>query len=169
MIVLGVDTAIRKTGYAVIDFRTGGSFKILDCGIIKNAATLPHSQCLRRLAGGMRELVKLFHPDAASIETAFAARNIRTAMILSLARGAVITALTEEQIPVYEYSPKTAKRAATGIGDAQKQQVATVFAALASLDVSEIPDDATYALALAFCHASLVVRNNSTCRIPSPI
>ena len=169
MIVLGVDTAIRKTGYAVIDFHTGGSFKILDCGIIKNAATLPHSQCLRRLAGGMRELVKLYHPEAASIETAFAARNIRTAMILSLARGAVITALTEEQITVYEYSPKTAKRAATGIGEAQKQQVAAVFAALASLDISKIPDDATDALALAFCHASLVVRNNSTCRVPSPI
>ena len=113
MIVLGVDTAIRKTGYAVIDFHTGGSFKILDCGIIKNAATLPHSQCLRRLAGGMRELVKLYHPEAASIETA--------------------------------------------------------FAALASLDISKIPDDATDALALAFCHASLVVRNNSTCRVPSPI
>jgi crossover junction endodeoxyribonuclease RuvC len=117
----------------------------------------------------MRELVKLYHPEAASIETAFAARNIRTAMILSLARGAVITALTEEQIPVYEYSPKTAKRAATGIGEAQKQQVAAVFAALASLDISKIPDDATDALALAFCHASLVVRNNSTCRVPSPI
>ena len=169
MIVLGVDTAIRKTGYAVIDFMPGGSFQILDCGIIKNKPAMPHSECLRRLSAGMRELVNTFHPEAASIETAFAARNIRTAMILSLARGAVIASLAEQNIPVYEYSPKTAKRAATGNGEAQKQQVAAVFAALASLDITEIPDDATDALALAFCHASLAVRKELQCRIPDPV
>ena len=32
MIIIGIDTAIRKTGYGVIDMRTGGSIRILDCG-----------------------------------------------------------------------------------------------------------------------------------------
>jgi len=169
MIVLGVDTAIRKTGYGVLDLQPGGSLKILDCGVIRNAASLPHSECLRRLAGGIRELVSAFHPEAASIEAAFASRNIRTAMILSLARGAVITALAETEIPVYEYSPKTGKRAVTGSGDAEKAQVAAVLARIGMLDVSAVPDDATDALSLAFCHASLAIRPELRFKIPKPL
>ena len=82
MIIIGIDTAIRKTGYGVIDMRTGGSVRILDCGLIRNAPSLPHSECLRRLAGGIRELVSSFKPEAAAIESAFVSRNVKTAMIL---------------------------------------------------------------------------------------
>ena len=124
MIIIGIDTAIRKTGYGVLELTGAGSLKVLDCGVIANPAKMPHSECLRRLSGGIRELIETFHPDAASIEGAFASRNIKTAMILSLARGAVIAKLAEHRIPVYEYSPKTAKRAATGSGEASKEQVA---------------------------------------------
>ena len=106
--ILGVDTAIRKTGYAVLRLTAPGRFEVADCGLIRNGKDLPHSECLRRLSGGIREIVQTFHPDAASIEMAFVNKNIRTAMILSLARGAVIASLAENGIPIYEYSPKTA-------------------------------------------------------------
>ena len=79
-------------------------------------------------------------------------------MILSLARGAAITSAAIEKIPVYEYSPKTAKRAAVGLGTASKEQVANVLASLCSLNVADIPDDATDALALAVCHGNLACR-----------
>jgi len=149
MIIIGIDTAIRKTGYGVLEITGPSSLKILDCGVIANSPKLKHSECLRRLSGGIQELVNAFHPDAASIESAFASRNIRTAMILSLARGAVIARLAENGVPVYEYSPKTAKRAATGSGEASKEQVAAIMAALGHLDVRDIPNDSTDALALA--------------------
>ena len=152
--ILGVDTAIRKTGYAVLRLTAPGRFEVADCGLIR-----PHSECLRRLSGGIREIVGTFHPDAASIEMAFVNKNIRTAMILSLARGAVIASLAENGIPIYEYSPKTAKRAAVGRGEASKEQVAAMMAAVCGIDISGVPDDATDALALALCHA-----NNSTHR-----
>jgi len=154
MIILGIDTAIRKTGYGVLEMTGAASVKILDCGVIANSPKLKHSECLRRLSGGIQELVNAFHPDVASIESAFASRNIKTAMILSLARGAVIARLAENNVPVYEYSPKTAKRAATGNGEASKEQVMTIMAALGHLDISEIPNDSTDALALAMCHGS---------------
>ena len=170
MIIIGIDTAIRKTGYGVIDMRTGGSIQILDCGLIRNAPSLPHSECLRRLAGGIRELVASFKPEAAAIESAFVSRNVKTAMILSLARGAVITALAECSVPAFEYSPKSAKRAATGLGEADKSQVAAIMANLGGLDISQIPDDATDALALAYCHGNLVLRAGSgIVKQPQPI
>lgn len=153
-VILGVDTSLRSTGYAVIRVNAPGKYQILDCGVIKNKASLIHSECLYRIAGGIRELAETFHPDTASIESAFVQKNIKTAMILSLARGAVITALAEKGIEIYEYSPTTAKRSAIGRGTATKEQVAVMMAALCGIDVSGVPDDSTDALALAVCHAN---------------
>ena len=153
-VILGVDTSPRSTGYAVIRMNAPGKYQILDCGVIKNKASLIHSECLYRIAGGIRELVDTFHPDTASIESAFVQKNIRTAMILSLARGAVITALAEKGIEIYEYAPTTAKRSAIGRGTATKEQVAVMMAAVCGIDVSGVPDDSTDALALAVCHAN---------------
>ncbi len=79
-------------------------------------------------------------------------------MILSLARGAVIASLAEQSVPVFEYSPKSAKRAAVGRGDASKEQVASMMAAICGIDISGVPDDATDALALALCHANVSTR-----------
>ncbi len=169
MIILGIDTAIRKTGYGVIEMTSASKIRILDCGVIANKAGLPHSECLRRLYGGVEELVRSFRPDAASMESAFVSRNIRTAMILSLARGAVIASLAGLSIPVYEYSPKSAKRAATGNGSASKKQVAAVLASICQLDVSTIPDDSTDALALAVCHGSMACRPEMKGFLPDPV
>ncbi len=169
MIIIGIDTAIRKTGYGVLDISTPSTVKVLDCGVIVNSPKLPHSECLRRLSGGIQQLVEAFHPDVAAIESAFACKNIKTTMILSLARGAVIARLAEMGVPAYEYSPKTAKRAATGNGEAAKEQVAAVIAALGKLDVKNIPDDSTDALALALCHGTLACRPEGHLFLPQPI
>lgn len=157
MIVLGIDTALRTTGYGLIRLEKG-HFSVLDCGVIANKSSLKHAECLRRIFLGIRELIESYHPDAASMEAAFANKNIRTTMLLSMARGAAAASAAVCGIPVFEYSPKTAKRAAVGMGTAAKEQVASVLAAMCSLEVSRIPNDATDALALAVCHANIVSR-----------
>ncbi len=159
MIILGVDTAIRCTGYGVIKMNSLSDIEIIDCGVIKNKPKMLHSECLRRIAGGTRELIKAYSPDSVAIEDAFCGRNIKTAMILSIARGAVITTSAEADLPIYTYSPKTAKRAAVGMGQASKQQVATMMAAMFNIDISNIPDDATDALSIAVCHGQLAMRS----------
>ncbi|MBR2364928.1 MAG: crossover junction endodeoxyribonuclease RuvC [Lentisphaeria bacterium] len=160
MIILGIDTAMRKTGYGVVEM-DHNSIRVLDCGVIHNKANLKHTECVRRIFLGIRELINTFKVDAVSLETAFVNRNVKTAMILSLARGAAITSAAIEKIPVYEYSPKTAKRAAVGLGTASKEQVANVLASLCSLNVTDIPDDSTDALALAVCHGNLACRQGA--------
>lgn len=152
MIILGLDPAIRTTGYGVIKMEPGQKMQILDCGVIKNTQQMPHSECVRRLAGGVRELVKTFHPDCASLESPFVGENAKTAIILGMARGAILTALAEESIPAYAYAPIVAKRAVTGLSHARKEQVAMLMANEFGIAVSDIPSDATDALALAVCH-----------------
>ncbi len=169
MIVLGVDTAIRCTGYGVIDISNGDNITVLDCGIIKNPQKALHSECLRRLAGGVRELINIYSPDAAAVEGAFFQKNIRTAMILSLARGAVITVLAENNIPAYEYAPRKAKKAVVGTGAASKPQVATMISAMTGVSIDNMPLDSTDAIALAICHGQTAVRQGGIELLPKPV
>ena len=62
MIILGLDPAIRTTGYGVVEMLPGMKNRILDCGVIKNTAQMPHSECVRRLAGGTLTLWDILLP-----------------------------------------------------------------------------------------------------------
>ncbi|NMA46937.1 MAG: crossover junction endodeoxyribonuclease RuvC [Lentisphaerae bacterium] len=150
--VLGIDTALRCTGWGLIDVH-GNKLSAVDCGVIRNQNKDPISQCLRRLAGGIRELVELYHPQVAVIEGAFYCKNVRTAMVLGSARGAVIAVLAEHELPVFEYAPRRVKQSICGFGNASKQQVALLVAQFLNIHTEQIALDSTDALALALCHA----------------
>jgi crossover junction endodeoxyribonuclease RuvC len=70
-----------------------------------------------------------------------------------MARGAFLAKLAENDIPVYSYSARLAKKAAVGNGSAEKEQVALMMAAQFGIEVENILLDATDALAIAMCHA----------------
>jgi crossover junction endodeoxyribonuclease RuvC len=169
MIILGIDTAIRCSGYGVIELQVGHNPVVIDCGIIKTPAKAPHSECLRRIFGGVNELCENFKPDHAAIESAFYHKNIKTAMILSYARGAVMTALAIHEIPAYAYAPRVAKKALTGSGAASKIQVATMIAATCNLDMEDIQLDSTDAISIAICHAQKAIMPNSSDFLSKPL
>ncbi len=151
MIFLGIDTSLRSTGYGVIRIFEN-SPQIVDCGIIHNKASLTQVECLHRIFSGISQIISLYKPNEVAIEGAFFHKNVKTAMILGMARGAALTAVATTNIPVYEYSPKTAKLSVTGFGGASKEQVSFMMAQIFKVKHTEINDDATDAIALAFCH-----------------
>lgn len=169
MIILGIDPAIRCSGYAVIKVDGVNDMSIVDCGVVRNGKALPHTECLRRLTGGIRELIDTYKPDMASIEDPFLGKNPATVIVLGMARGAILAALGEQGVPVYPYKPATAKRAAVGNGQADKSQVALMMSVLFSLDVSQIPLDSTDALALAVCLGQTAARKELQMRLPKPL
>jgi crossover junction endodeoxyribonuclease RuvC len=150
MRVLGIDTALRCSGLAVVD-RTGNAWKAIDYGLVKNSATAPHSICLLRLQEGVREMIRKHKPDVVAIEGIFFAKNVRTAVILGQARGAVIAACAAEGLPVYEHAPRSVKQALVGFGGAHKGQVSKMAMALLGLREAP-PEDAADALGIAICH-----------------
>ena len=152
MILLGLDPAIRTTGYGVIEAVDNAPIRLLDCGVIANAAKLPHTECLRRIYGGVAELVAAFGCECAAIESPFVGRNSRTAIILGMARGAILTALAQAGVPAYSYPPSAGKQAAAGSGSARKEQVALMLASELGIDPVDISLDSTDAIALALCH-----------------
>ena len=150
MTILGVDTSLRSSGYAILE--VSGSRMRLDYGAIKNAPKLPLSQCLSNIHAKIEGLIAAYRPDVASIEAVIYGKNAGTMLLLGEARGAVITAAADAGVPVYEYEPRRMKRSVCGNALAEKEQIQRMVKTLLALP--ELPqNDAADALGLAICHA----------------
>lgn len=154
--ILGIDTALRKTGWGVIEV-AGKAVRAVDCGVIVNPPEAPLSACMRHLSASVRSLLELYKPDEAAIEGGFYCHNARTAIVLGTARGAVLAVLANAMLPIYEYAPRRAKQCVTGKGSAAKEQVAAMVSHLLNIRVENLANDSTDALALAVCHAMALI------------
>lgn len=158
--ILGIDAALRRTGYGIVEIQPNGSQDVLDCGVITTSKNEPLSQCLRRLRGGIRQIIEKMDPDAAALESGFFHKNAKTAMALGAARGVALCILAEYNIPIFEYAPRLIKQAICGYGNAGKEQIALMTAQLLNFSLESVNDDATDALAAALCHAGLATTQN---------
>ena len=151
MTILGIDTSLRSTGYGVLDVQ-GSRLSMVDCGNIRNAPKLPLTACLRAIHAKVSELIAAHAPDVMAIESVNYGKNAGTMLVLGEARGAVLTAAADADLPVYEYEPRRMKKAVCGNGLAEKEQIQRMVKTL--LGLSELPqNDAADALGLAICHA----------------
>lgn len=150
MIVLGIDTSLRSTGFGVLSVE-GSRMRALDWGNIPNAAKMPLSECLKRIHNRIGELVAEHHPDVMAIESVIYGKNAGTMLVLGEARGAVITAAVQAGLPIYEYEPRRMKKAVCGNGLAEKGQIQRMIRVL--LNLPGVPqNDAADALGLAIAH-----------------
>ena len=148
--VLGVDTSLRSTGVGVLD-GAGSRLVPVYYGTVKNPAGRPLSACLLHLQDEIEKLIRAHEPQAVAIEGIFYAKNVKTMLILSHARGAIIAQCARLGLPVYEYEPRRVKMAVAGYGGAQKIQIQKMVKTLLHLD-EEPQNDAADALALAITH-----------------
>ena len=163
MVVLGIDTSLRSTGYGVLSVE-GSRMRCVTCGNIPNKASLPLTACLRAIHAKGAELIAEHRPDVMAIESVIYGKNAGTMLVLGEARGAVLTAAADAGLPVYEYEPRRMKRAICGNGLAEKEQIQRMVKTLLSL--AELPqNDAADALGLAICH----VHSNSIIKMEKAI
>ena len=163
MIVLGIDTSLRSTGYGVLQTE-GSRMRALEMGTIKNAPKLPLSACLRTIHSAVSNLIEKHHPDVLAIESVIYGKNAGTMLVLGEARGAVITAAADAGVPIYEYEPRRMKMAVCGNGLAEKMQIQRMVKTLLALP--ELPqNDAADALGLAITH----IHTNSVLNMREPI
>jgi crossover junction endodeoxyribonuclease RuvC len=105
------------------------------------------------LAVQIEDVVLRLQPAAAVLETPFHGQNAHSLIVLAEARGAILATLARFGVTVVEYAPAAVKRAVTGNGRADKEQVARMVRLLLSLPDLRGAHDETDALALALCHA----------------
>jgi len=151
MTILGIDTSLRSTGYGVL-VAEGSRLRCLDCGNVPNGQKLPLTGCIRNIHMKVAELIAVHHPDCMAIESVIYGKNAGTMLVLGEARGAVLTAAANANVPVFEYEPRRMKKAICGNGLAEKEQIQRMVKTL--LNLPELPqNDAADALGLAITHA----------------
>jgi crossover junction endodeoxyribonuclease RuvC len=153
MRILGIDPALRTTGFGVIDVE-GSVLHYVASGTIKTDAAavgdLPGR--LKIIYDGVREVAARYEPTCASIEIVFVNVNPQSTLLLGQARGAAITGLVSSNIEVAEYTALQMKKAIVGAGHARKEQIQEMVKRL--LKLPGLPGkDAADALGLAVCHA----------------
>jgi crossover junction endodeoxyribonuclease RuvC len=150
MRVLGIDPGSQSTGFGIID-DDKSRYIVRAFGTIKPSRRLPFHLKLSEIARGVEDIIAAHSPDEVAIESPFYAQNIKTAIALGQVRGAVLVAVASTGRPLAEYSALEIKKAVTGYGQAEKQQVNTMVKALLNVE-EEVETDASDALAAAICH-----------------
>ena len=155
MIILGIDPGTATTGFGVI--RTiDNEYELLDYGCITTTMNDPLPNRLTQISKDLTEIVNIWKPDAIAIEELFFSKNVKTAMHVAHARGAIMQKLSEKGYKIYEYKPQEIKEAVSNYGRADKQQVQRMVKMILKMDDIPRPDDAADALAVAICHANIV-------------
>jgi crossover junction endodeoxyribonuclease RuvC len=93
-----------------------------------------------------------------AVESAFYGRNVRTAVVLSHARGVILLAAEVAGVRIAEYSPALIKKTVVGRGAALKPQVGYMVAQLLRLKTAPTPDDAADGVAVALTHLIVATR-----------
>jgi crossover junction endodeoxyribonuclease RuvC len=154
MRVLGIDCGCERTGYGLIE-SDGRAHRLISAGVIVTSPKHPLGSRLLEISHGVREIVSAHAPDAAAVEEVFYAQNVKTALRLSHARGVILCTIAEAGVPLGEYSPLQIKSTVVGYGRADKGQVKMMVRSLLRLEAEIASEDASDALAVAICHASM--------------
>ncbi len=152
MIVLGIDPGTAALGYGVVE-RNGG-LRAVDVGCVTTSADLPLGERLRIIHDAVTELIETHRPTLMGVERLFFSKNAQTAFAVGQARGVVLLAAAQHDVPVREATPNEVKVAVAGYGAADKDQVGRMVATILGLDAVPTPDDAADALAVAICVAN---------------
>lgn len=151
MVILGIDPGYAIVGYGAVEYNRG-RFRPLGYGAITTPAGVPLQKRLLEIHQDMLTLLDQFKPEAASVEELFFNTNVTTGIAVGHARGVILLALAQRDIPFFEYTPAQVKQAVTGYGRAEKRQVMEMTRSLLGLKKIPRPDDAADALAVAVCH-----------------
>ena len=150
--VLGIDPGTAVTGYGVVGLRDDGGLVLLECGVIRTVSAEPLPSRIREIFVGIREIIERFEPSSVAVENVFQGKNVKSALSLGHARGAILLAAALQDLPISEYSPREIKKAVVGTGGATKDQVGYMVQRHLRLKTPPSPADAADGVAIALCH-----------------
>lgn len=156
MLILGIDPALKITGYGLIEYNRG-KISLLKAGAIITSAREALPQRLNKIYEAVLKLILSASPDVMVLEKLYVHYNHpTTAYLLGQARGIICLACAKGNIHLIEYSATRVKKAVVGRGLASKEQVQKMV--LSTLNLKALPryDDVTDALALAISYSNII-------------
>lgn len=148
MRILGIDPGIGRTGWGVIDVKSGKA-KAISFGCIETSPKKEATERLKEIYEQTEIIIKKHKPDVLAIEELFFNTNAKTAFLVGQARGVILLCGCQKELKIYIYTPLQVKIAVAGYGRAEKTQVGKMVKTVLNLKEIPKPDDTSDALAVA--------------------
>jgi len=152
MVILGVDPGLSLTGWGVLNEQSG-TLTMAEYGCVRTKPKDALPERLKIIYATLSAVIRKYSPSAVAVEELFFSKEARTVAAVSQARGVILLAAANENIPVFEYNPRHVKIALTGYGSADKNQMQQMVKTFLRLKEIPTPDDSADALAIAICHS----------------
>jgi len=159
-VVLGIDPGTRVLGYRALVVQRKGP-RLLAAGVIRGGSGDDVPRRLATLRAELDQLLARLRPTVVVVESAFAARNVQSALRVGEGRGVVLSCAAATGAEVVQYAPAVARKTLLGSGNASKEQTAQMVATLLQLKEPPRPLDVTDALSLALAY----VQRGRTARV----
>jgi crossover junction endodeoxyribonuclease RuvC len=151
MLAMGVDPGSRVTGYGLVEKNSPADMTLVDSGYISAVKKAPFYERIHHIFQGIMDVMKTYRPDEMAIEDIFYAKNVKSALKLGHARGAVLVAGVQCGAGIFEYTPLEIKKSVVGYGGATKEQVRSMVQVILRTK-KDLTLDTSDALATAICH-----------------
>ena len=151
MRIIGFDPGLGVSGFGVLE-KKGNAVRVICYGAIRTPRTKKLPERLKHLYDEATKLLKTYTPAVMAIEDTFYQKNVKSALALGQARGALLLASANSGIPCSEFAPRKVKQSVTGNGAATKEQVQFMVQKILQLDKPPTPIDASDALAIGLCY-----------------
>ena len=149
--ILGIDPGYATVGFGIVDYQ-GMNFKTVEYGAILTPADMEFPARLAQIYTDTVYILERYTPQVLSVEKLYFNTNKTTGIMVAEARGVILLACAQKNVPICEYTPLQVKSAVVGYGKAEKRQVMDMTRRILHLTEIPKPDDAADALALAICH-----------------
>ena len=148
---MGIDPGTAVTGYGAVHRDRDARLSLVECGVIRTSPGEGLPARLLEIHEEVLAVIDRLEPVAVSVEDVFQNRNVRSALTLGHARGALLLAASLRGLQILEYTPREIKKAVVGTGNATKDQVAFMVARHLRLARPPTPMDASDGVAAALC------------------
>ena len=149
-IILGIDPGFGRIGWGIV-IQEGTEWHPVNYGCIETSIKDSFVDRLAELHKEIIKIIKKYKPTRMAVEDLFFFKNVKTAIKVGQARGVILLAGVENNLPIDEFTPLQIKQAITGYGRAEKQQMQKMVQTILGLKQKIKSDDAADALAVALC------------------
>ncbi len=122
MRVIAIDPGYDRLGVAVME-NTDGVEALIYSACIESSRSDALPERIMTVGDEFARLLLEYKPDSLGIETLFFNKNIKTAIGVAQARGALLYIAKRAGCTIYEFGPQEIKSAVTGYGKSDKQGV----------------------------------------------
>ena len=150
-ICLGVDPGSLACGWAVVSRLNSTKMELIDSGTIVSNRGTGFDKRILGIHTKLTEVINQYAPNFMAVESPFVEKNAATAIKLGQIRGGILLTAGLHGLSVGNYNPMQVKKAVSGYGWADKNQVSKMVMLILNLKTA-LPNDAADAAAVAISH-----------------